>query len=41
MAPPYLKCVKVFEEKTLALDFEQKTAGLNVAVRPKPDWCDG
>ena len=40
-SPPYLKCVKVFEAETLALDFEQKTAGLNVAVRPKPDCCDG
>jgi hypothetical protein len=23
---------------TLSLDFGGKTAGLNVAVRPKPDW---
>src|SRR5882757_2470982 len=39
--PPYLKCVKVFEAETLALDSAQITTGLNVAVRPKPDWCDG
>jgi len=29
---------KVFEANTLALDFGGKAAGLNVAVRPKPDW---